>query len=96
MYISSQGVDYNIPSLSARCSIGTTFYEFLRVCVVTAQLQVVCKTAMSDNESHKRAAISQDQFTLLMGAFSALQTRMEEKFAVFRAEVRWGQEDATA
>ena len=54
--------------------------------------------AMADEESESRegAAMTQDQFSLLMGAFSASQTRIEERFAEFRAEIRLGQEDAAA
>ena len=53
---------------------------------------------MADEESESRegAAMTQDQFSLLMGAFSASQTRMEERFAEFRAEIRLEQEDAAA
>ena len=53
---------------------------------------------MADEESESRegAAMTQDQFSLLMGAFSASQTRIEERFAEFRAEIRLGQEDAAA
>ena len=40
--------------------------------------------------------MTQVQFSLLMGAFSASQTRMEERFAEFRAEIRLGQEDTAA
>ena len=40
--------------------------------------------------------MTQDQFSLLMGAYSASQTRMEERFAEFRAEIRLGQKDAAA
>lgn len=41
-------------------------------------------------------SISQDQFAQLMGAIGASQTRMDDKFAEFQAEVRRGQEDAAA
>ena len=52
--------------------------------------------ADEESESRKGAAMTQDQFSLLMGAFSASQTRMEERFSEFRAEIRLGQEDAAA
>ena len=53
---------------------------------------------MADEESESRggAAMTQDQFALLMGAFSASQARMEERFTEFRAEIRLEQEDAAA
>ena len=53
---------------------------------------------MADDESESRegAAMTQDQFALLMRAFSASQARMDERFAEFRAEIRLGQEDVAA
>ena len=51
------------------------------------------------SSSSGRAAavpISPDQFTLLMEAIASSQTRMDDKFAKFQAEVRQGQEDAAA
>ena len=86
VYISSHGVGYDIPSLRARC------VPFPRsASTFSAELQ----DAMADDESESRegAAMTQDQFALLMGAFSASQARMEERFAEFRAE---RQEDAAA
>ena len=84
VYIISHDVGYDIPSLSARY-----YVAFLRsASSLSAELQV----AMADEESESRegAAMTQDQFSLLMGAFSASQTRMEERFAEFRAEIRLG------
>ena len=52
--------------------------------------------AYDESESREGAAMTQDQFALLMVAFSASQARMEERFAEFRAEIRLGQEDAAA
>ena len=84
------GVGYDIPSLSARycAAFGRSASTF------SAELQ----DAMADEESESRegAATTQDQFALLMGAFSASQARLEERFAEFRAEIRLGQEDAAA
>ena len=66
--------------------------------VLPSSLSAELLDAMTDEESESRegAAMTQDQFSLLMGAFSASQTRMEERFAEFRAEIRLGQEDAAA
>ena len=68
--------------------------DVLRVYTFSTELQ----DAMADDESESRegAAMTQDQFALLMGAFSASHARMEERFAEFRAEIRLGQEDAAA
>ena len=81
---------YDIPSLSARYCVA-----FLRS---ASSLSAELQDAMADEESESRegAAMTQDQFSLLMGAFSASQTRMEERFAEFRAEIRLEQEDAAA
>ena len=81
---------YDIPSLSARYCVafGRSASTF------SAELQ----DAMADDESESRegAAMTEDQFALLIGAFSASQARMEERFAEFRAEIRLGQEDDAA
>ena len=90
VYISSHGLGYDIPSLSARYCVafGRSASMF------SAKLQ----DAMADDESESRegAAMTQDQFALLMGTFSALQAQMEKRFAEFRAEIQLGQEDAAA
>ena len=85
VYISSHGVGYDIPSLSARYCVA-----FGRSASTFSELQ----DALADDESESRegAAMTQDQFALLMGAFSALQANGGE----FRAEIRLGQEDAAA
>ena len=79
VYISSHGVGYDIPSLRARhcVAFGRSLSTF------SAELQ----DAMADDESESRegAAMTQDQFAFLMGAFSASQARMEERFAEFRS-----------
>ena len=66
VYISNHGVGYDIPSLSARYCVafGCSASTF------SAELQ----DAMADDESesHEGAAMTQDQFALLMGAFPYL------------------------
>ena len=78
VYISSHGVGYDIPSLSARYCVafGRSASTF------SAELQ----DAMADDESESRegAAMTQDQFALLMGAFSASQAHGGEIFRVSR------------
>ena len=52
--------------------------------------------ADDESESRERALITQDQFALLMGVFSASQAHMEEIFVEFRSEIWLGQEDGAA
>ena len=54
----------------------------------SAELQDAMADEESESESCGGAAMTQDQFALLMGAFSASQARMEERFTEFRAEIR--------
>ena len=49
---------------------------------------------MSVDATGSGTAISPDQFTQLMEAITAFQTRMDEKFSEFQVEVRQGQEEA--
>ena len=53
-------------------------------------------SAMSVDATGSGTAISPDQFTQLMEAITASQTRMDEKFSEFQIEVRQGQEEAAA
>ena len=51
---------------------------------------------MMSTDGDPPMAVSSDQFAQLMAAIQASQERFDNKFAEFRAEVRHGQEDATA
>ena len=51
---------------------------------------------MSDGDDETVIHVSSGQFAQLLEAINSSQTRMEERFEEFRAEVRQGQEDAAA